>query len=563
MPFVTSPGSACGIATAGELVWVCGGPYPASHLTYAPDGLLRGETGPAFGTLDVAWSGDVRRMFHLRWASPGDVVAEDVAVDGTLGSPEDSPYHGEFQFRPPLRTGPGGAVLTGDGLLFDPFTLEHVQTLANSIDDAVWSGSTLLTIRRLLPVREWWEPEEPAWGVTEVQAWGADGYPLLWRSRLPGLPRRIFVDGATPIVITSTAGVPRFIPLSCGDGIIQPHERCDGTALAGQSCSSLGLGTGTLACSPGCEWDTSGCAAAAVCGNGVVDRPSEACDGHDVGPVTCQQIGFPAGTLHCSADCASYDTATCSTCGNGVIDPDQNEECDGANVGSASCRMLGYPGGTLGCNADCTFDETTCQRDCALRPCEPDGDVCTVDTCSFDAGCSYQPVDGCTALAGYTITKATATIRRGGVTAHCSARCGDTIAFPLGLGTDGTYRIPSPQPATCPGSTTMIPDEIGTVEPGKNDRENLVPSNLHEVLAAAASCGGFSISRARDRSWIRRSGDVIVEARSVLKTVERRGKHTFNVRRSAWVATIGQAVDEPRGFGKLSSCAEGLRLRCR
>jgi hypothetical protein len=46
----------------------------------------------------------------------------------------------------------------------------------------------------------------------------------------------------------------------CGNGDREGSEECDGSDLAGQSCSSLGFpGGGTLRCAPGCAVDTSGC----------------------------------------------------------------------------------------------------------------------------------------------------------------------------------------------------------------------------------------------------------------------------------------------------------------
>jgi len=45
----------------------------------------------------------------------------------------------------------------------------------------------------------------------------------------------------------------------CGDNIVSGAELCDGVDLNGQSCASLGFSSGTLACGPGCTFDTSGC----------------------------------------------------------------------------------------------------------------------------------------------------------------------------------------------------------------------------------------------------------------------------------------------------------------
>jgi hypothetical protein len=46
----------------------------------------------------------------------------------------------------------------------------------------------------------------------------------------------------------------------CGNGIIELGEICDGSNLAGESCSSLGYTGGALACSGDClEFDVSEC----------------------------------------------------------------------------------------------------------------------------------------------------------------------------------------------------------------------------------------------------------------------------------------------------------------
>ena len=46
----------------------------------------------------------------------------------------------------------------------------------------------------------------------------------------------------------------------CGDGIVNsPTEACDGADLAGKTCESLGRGSGTLRCGATCIFDTSGC----------------------------------------------------------------------------------------------------------------------------------------------------------------------------------------------------------------------------------------------------------------------------------------------------------------
>lgn len=96
---------------------------------------------------------------------------------------------------------------------------------------------------------------------------------------------------------------------SCGDGVIDDGEDCDGTNLAEANCKTQGFGEGTLACSPTCTFDTSACVVE-LCGNGEIDA-LEDCDGSDLGGASCETRGYvPGGTLTCRADC-SFDDSGC------------------------------------------------------------------------------------------------------------------------------------------------------------------------------------------------------------------------------------------------------------
>ena len=567
-PFATAPQPPCGLATAGELVFACV-PVGAwlSHFTWTPDGTLVSQVEWNYFSREYVWSPELRKMFFFRDdSSPNDILWEDIDVGGHIGAMLDSPYHGDFLFEHPIRLGPASTtVLTGAGLFFDPVTLVHTGSLANEIDDAVWIDDGLLTIRHVAPPPDVFTTGEPGWGVSEVQAWGPGNHPLLWRRLLPGFPRRLFADGTTPIAVTSAGGVPQWLPLTCGNGVVDAYEACDGPQLGGASCSSLGLGTGVLACTGGCELDASGCSVAPSCGDGVIDQSTELCDGSDLGAApafTCQSLGFTGGgTLACRADCSGFDTSECASCGNGVIDADRNEQCDGNDLGFATCESQGYRGGVLGCTAACTFDLDGCQRDCATQPCEPDDDPCTVDGCS-DTGCTHDAIDACTTLSGYGVLRVSATVHRGGLTGDCAGRCGNRIRSALVLLEGDTYRIPTEQPTSCPSERVVIPDELGTVHPGRRGRDLLVASNLADVIAAAARCGGYKAKIGQAKSWIRRAGGAVVEGRSVLVTRERRNDTTFRVRRSTRLGGPSQVVTPPHGFDRLQSCAETLRLRC-
>jgi hypothetical protein len=64
------------------------------------------------------------------------------------------------------------------------------------------------------------------------------------------------------------------------------------------------------------------------CGNGVREG-SELCDGSDTGSVSCADEGWDAGALACNATCDGYDTAECRlfSCGNSVCEAQAGEDC--------------------------------------------------------------------------------------------------------------------------------------------------------------------------------------------------------------------------------------------
>jgi hypothetical protein len=190
---------------------------------------------------------------------------------------------------------------------------------------------------------------------------------------------------------TSACVVPR-----CGDGVVnRASEQCDGVDLAGQSCDSQGFLAGALGCSATCTFNTSSCVDS-ICGNGTVEG-SEACESGVPGSRTCLTEGFVGGVIGCSA--CEVDTSECLTtlCGNGTVD--DGEECDTTPVVGDSCEDRGFLGGTLSCAADCRVQTALC-----LDSVCGDGEVTGIETCDgaptatcadlgYDAG--DTTCDGC------------------------------------------------------------------------------------------------------------------------------------------------------------------------
>lgn len=181
---------------------------------------------------------------------------------------------------------------------------------------------------------------------------------------------------------------------TCGNGVVDKPEQCDGTNLSGATCASLGaVYGGTLACTSECAFDLSDCVFGPTCGDGVAQGP-EQCDGADLGVVVdCTSLGFASGTITCGSGC-TYDVSKCEggtpLCSNGVIDPAAGEACDGTDLGDATCATFGFTGGTLSCTASCSFDVSLCTG--GGPPVCGDGVVALSEDCDGDLGpysCAY------------------------------------------------------------------------------------------------------------------------------------------------------------------------------
>ena len=148
--------------------------------------------------------------------------------------------------------------------------------------------------------------------------------------------------------------------LSCGDGVVDRfEEECDPAADEPISCADwMGPGwVGNVACTDECWIDASVCQQ--TCGDGIIDE-GEACDGDALGGATCEGEGFVGGTLQCDASC-QLDVGECHSCGDGVVSG-SGEACDGNDFGALTCNSL-LPGsiGELQCDASCQVSTSACE----------------------------------------------------------------------------------------------------------------------------------------------------------------------------------------------------------
>jgi hypothetical protein len=152
------------------------------------------------------------------------------------------------------------------------------------------------------------------------------------------------------------------IPAGCGESVRRDAEACDGTDLAGQSCTSAGYDGGTLACTDHCEFGLDACTGTGpTCGDDYAEGFEE-CDGADLVAANCRTLGYEnIGVLGCTDSC-TYSTTGCTgappACGDG--NAEGLEECDGIDLRGLDCADFGYAVGGLECDASCRIVTGRC-----------------------------------------------------------------------------------------------------------------------------------------------------------------------------------------------------------
>ena len=211
---------------------------------------------------------------------------------------------------------PGWALKESGGLVSYRFNNSHAPTALGTIKDAYLRQSKLLQVKGT--------------SIGSVLLSGGQG-PLAIRvtagsdrscalfagaAVITDAPGK-FAGKNTTAAIGDTCSAQSLGFATCGNGVVEPEETCDGTADA--ACP--GLCTGTCTCPP------------PACGNGITEL-GESCDGGS-------DSACPGA---CQANCRCL-----GTCGDGIVNA-PGEECDGSDGGTIGCD------GSLGvaCDAGCT-----------------------------------------------------------------------------------------------------------------------------------------------------------------------------------------------------------------
>ena len=198
------------------------------------------------------------------------------------------------------------------------------------------------------------------------------------RSRVRSLSVALAMFGAALLAACSGGTTPDPFQL-CGNGVINPGEQCDD----GTSNSDFGE------CLTTCK--------IAFCGDGFIYAAQEQCDTNNFGfpdprdPETCTKLGFDGGTLLCTMGCR-FDTSGCG--------PAFTPVATAVETSTPTSTSTPTPGTTCG---DGLIEPgeicTLCPADCTVQPCTPSSSQATFNV-NFAAP-SGVDASSVTVLVGY------------------------------------------------------------------------------------------------------------------------------------------------------------------
>ena len=168
--------------------------------------------------------------------------------------------------------------------------------------------------------------------------------------------------------------------IGCGDGIVDPGEDCDDANDApGDGCLANCKRSAPYhwTCSPHYYDASDGC----DCGCGAIDP-----DCADATAASCAYCTDPGSCVAglCPGNIAAADNATCTGCGNGVLDA--GEQCDDSNTlpydgCSPNCFVELYPPPEWSCLPSYYNAADGC--DCGCGAVDPDCTDATASSCAF------------------------------------------------------------------------------------------------------------------------------------------------------------------------------------
>ncbi len=178
----------------------------------------------------------------------------------------------------------------------------------------------------------------------------------------------------------------------CGDGVQEPGEACDdgiangtGNGTCFNDCSGV-QSCGDSVCNGTEISSTCPADCTEVCGDGMITG-TEVCEPTDLGGRDCTTVGYVAAPGLICESCQNWYAGGCtSTCGNAVVEPD--EDCEDGNATTETC-----PYG----QETCTVCDSTCSNGPGIPNFCGDGNTDAGDGEDCDDGDLNGPAGACSA----------------------------------------------------------------------------------------------------------------------------------------------------------------------
>jgi len=124
-------------------------PFP-SHYVFDATGAVRDHDQYVYYSQTLAFDATSSRVYHFRDGLTPNDLHFDVIDQGTglIASHGDSPYHGQYDFEPPIRiSSTGPYLLLGTGDLYDRTTLNWSGSVGDQVADGRWmNDGSLITL---------------------------------------------------------------------------------------------------------------------------------------------------------------------------------------------------------------------------------------------------------------------------------------------------------------------------------------------------------------------------------------------------------------------------------
>lgn len=150
VPFAAIATGVDGLAAVGNFVLAQddSGAW-ATHYIFNGNGVLTDLEDWNYHSREYAWDPGTSRVYFFRDdTTPNDLHYEVIDQStGLIGGKGESPHHGTFDIRPPIRLSPdGGEILLGSGDFYQQPGLAMHRSLGKGIIDAHWHDGALVTL---------------------------------------------------------------------------------------------------------------------------------------------------------------------------------------------------------------------------------------------------------------------------------------------------------------------------------------------------------------------------------------------------------------------------------